>query len=179
MGSKKRGIYVFTVLYSSAADLGKQEKPDRFIIFMRYFRLQNVIFEKGPSIKKKSPCLGDSKHIFKLKIVQVFFKEKLVQKSAGFTILLAFCTVKCTQRPRWQEGRGAYYRDRYLARLALWPSPLVFTFCLACTMHRAHVATCNVISSPKTVAKERVNINSAHIEWCCFSPNSNLFMLIS
>jgi hypothetical protein len=44
-GFKKARDLLF-LLYSSAADLGKQEKPDRFVIFTRYFRLQNVIFKK-------------------------------------------------------------------------------------------------------------------------------------
>jgi hypothetical protein len=43
MGSKKARDFR---LYSIAAHLGKQEKPDRFVIFTRYFRLQNVIFKK-------------------------------------------------------------------------------------------------------------------------------------
>jgi hypothetical protein len=64
--------------------------------------------------------------------------------------------VKCTQRPRRQKGRGPYYRDRYIARLGLLALPPFFHFLPS--LHRAHVATCNVISSPKTVAKERVNL---------------------
>jgi hypothetical protein len=66
----------------------KQEKPDRFVIFTRYFRLQNVIFKKGPLIKKTSPCLADSKHIFISKIVQVIPKKNGFKKSAGFPFLL-------------------------------------------------------------------------------------------
>jgi hypothetical protein len=46
MGSKKARDLLF-LQYSSAADLGKQEKTDRFVIFTRYFRLQNVIFKKS------------------------------------------------------------------------------------------------------------------------------------
>jgi hypothetical protein len=108
-------------------------------------------FLKVPEIKKKSSCLKDSKHIFKLKIVQVFPKKNWFKKARD---LLSFCTVKCTQRPRRQKGRGPYYRDRYIARLGLLALPPCFHFLPS--LHRAHVATCNVISSPKTVAKERV-----------------------
>jgi hypothetical protein len=36
MGSKKAWVLLF-LLYSSAVDLGKQETPDRFVIFARYF----------------------------------------------------------------------------------------------------------------------------------------------
>jgi hypothetical protein len=43
-------------------------------------------FKKVHVIKKKSPCLGDSKHIFKLKIAQVIPKKKGFIKSAGFTV---------------------------------------------------------------------------------------------
>jgi hypothetical protein len=35
------------ILYSSAADIGKQEKPDRFVNFTNYFQLQNGIFKKS------------------------------------------------------------------------------------------------------------------------------------
>jgi hypothetical protein len=45
MGSKKARDLLF-LLYSSVADLGKQEKTDHFVIFTRYFRLQNVILKK-------------------------------------------------------------------------------------------------------------------------------------
>jgi hypothetical protein len=54
MGSKKARDLLF-LLYSSAVDLGKQEKPDRFVIFTRYFRLQNVIFKKCTWNKEKKP----------------------------------------------------------------------------------------------------------------------------
>jgi hypothetical protein len=79
MGSKKAWDLLF-LLYSSAADLGKQEKPDRFVILTRYFRLQNILFKKVHVKKKKSPCLGDSKHIFKLKIAQVIHKKNGFKK---------------------------------------------------------------------------------------------------
>jgi hypothetical protein len=52
MGSKKAGDLLF-LLCSSDVDLGKQEKPDRFVIFTRYFRLQNVIFKKCTWNKEK------------------------------------------------------------------------------------------------------------------------------
>jgi hypothetical protein len=54
MGSKKAQDLLF-LLYSSAADIGKQEKPDRFVIFTLYFRLQNVIFKKSTCNKEKKP----------------------------------------------------------------------------------------------------------------------------
>jgi hypothetical protein len=85
MGSKKARDLLF-LLYSSVADLGKQEKTDRFVIFTRYFRLQNVILKKVPEIKKKSPCLGDFKHIFESKIAQVVPKKNGFKKSVGFTV---------------------------------------------------------------------------------------------
>jgi hypothetical protein len=44
---------------------------DSFVIFTRYFRLQNVILKKSTCNKEKSPCLADSKHIFKFKIVEL------------------------------------------------------------------------------------------------------------
>jgi hypothetical protein len=37
-------------------------------------------------MKKKSPCLGDSKHIFELKIAQVIPKKNGFKKSTGFTV---------------------------------------------------------------------------------------------
>jgi hypothetical protein len=44
----------------------------------------------GGLIKKKSPCLGDSKHIFKLKIVQVFSKKNWLKKARDLLFYLHF-----------------------------------------------------------------------------------------
>jgi hypothetical protein len=89
MGSKKARDLLF-LLYSSAKDLGKQEKPDQFVIFTRYFRFQNVIFKKVHVIKKKSPCLGDSKHIFELKIAQVVPKKNGFKKARDLPFYFHF-----------------------------------------------------------------------------------------
>jgi hypothetical protein len=52
MALKKARDLLF-LLYSSALDLAKQDKPDRFVIFTHYFQLQNVIFKKSTCNKEK------------------------------------------------------------------------------------------------------------------------------
>jgi hypothetical protein len=57
---------------SRAEDLGKQEKRTALHAI---FDLKTSFLKKVHEIKKKSPCCGDSKHIFKLKIAQVIPKK--------------------------------------------------------------------------------------------------------
>jgi hypothetical protein len=56
------------------------------VIFTGYFQLKNIIFKKSPLSKLQSLCCGDSKHIFKFKIVQVFIEKNVFKKYMEFTI---------------------------------------------------------------------------------------------
>jgi hypothetical protein len=62
--------------------------PDRFIHFAHFFRLKSGIFEKNALSKLKSLCFGDSEHIFKFKIVQVFPKKNAFKPYAEFMIYI-------------------------------------------------------------------------------------------
>jgi hypothetical protein len=92
-----------------------------------------------------------------------YFLRKMGSKKRGIYHCTFILYCEMYTGPRWQKGRGAYYRDRYLARLALLDLPPCFHFLPS--LHRAHVATCNLLSSPKTVAKERVK---SKIIWIIF-----------
>jgi AAA15 family ATPase/GTPase len=64
----------------------KQKNRTILLSLRAIFDFKTSFLKKVHEIKKKSPCLGDSKHIFKLKIAQVIPKKNMFKKSAGFTV---------------------------------------------------------------------------------------------